>query len=226
MRRDVAVVGSMRSGKDSVAAYLREIAGYQRLAFADALKEEVAYALTKAEVFKSSRLKLPFSEMRPVLVEDLNANKKLFRPLLQWWGTEYRRAQDDDYWVKQTVAKINKENRWVCTDGRFVNELSALRDRGFLIVRLQMPDAELIAYLRSKGLTEEQITAQMNHPSELEWRDFPVDYEFTSHFGNLPELADSVAWATGNVSVLGESYEFFEKMYPEIYLPEKRPVRV
>ena len=52
--------------------------------------------------------------------------------LLQWWGTEYRRTQDPDYWVKKLVVRIKNESPDVAliTDTRFVNEAQAIKDLG------------------------------------------------------------------------------------------------
>ena len=54
------------------------------------------------------------------------------RQVLQWWGTEFRRAQDPDYWLKQTTAWLNKQRNtlypehapqfFVNTTVRFPNE--------------------------------------------------------------------------------------------------------
>lgn len=59
--------------------------------------------------------------------------------LLQWWGSEYRRAQDVDYWVKKLVASIqaSKVDIALVTDMRFPNEASAIRGLGGATVEVQ-----------------------------------------------------------------------------------------
>jgi hypothetical protein len=52
---------------------------------------------------------------------------------MQWWGTDYRRAQSPAYWTQQTSARISYlmnerlATRIVITDCRFVNEIDMVR---------------------------------------------------------------------------------------------------
>jgi len=47
------------------------------------------------------------------------------RSLLQWWGTEYRRNSDTDYWVRKLAQTIELEKPQIAcvTDMRFPNEM-------------------------------------------------------------------------------------------------------
>lgn len=82
------------------------------------------------------------------------------RWLLQQWGTELRRSQDPDYWVKyafktiedwgDTVRSVNGQYKtellkhpdvWVFTDVRFDNEAQGVRDRGGIIVEVTAPSS-------------------------------------------------------------------------------------
>ena len=65
------------------------------------------------------------------------------RRILQWWGTEYRRAQDPDYWTKAWSRKIETfdlENTHVLIDDvRFMNELNTIKSHGGLIIKIERP---------------------------------------------------------------------------------------
>jgi len=65
------------------------------------------------------------------------------RRLLQWWGTEYRRAQDSDYWTKAWGRKIEQYEldraHILVDDVRFMNELEVIRVHGGLIVKIERP---------------------------------------------------------------------------------------
>ena len=50
--------------------------------------------------------------------------------LLQWWGTDYRRAQDPGYWTKKLFANIPSDTDIaLITDVRFPNEFMGVKER-------------------------------------------------------------------------------------------------
>lgn len=65
------------------------------------------------------------------------------RRVLQWWGTEYRRAQDPDYWTKAWERKIRdydlSRTQILIDDVRFINELVTIKGLGGLIVKIERP---------------------------------------------------------------------------------------
>lgn len=65
------------------------------------------------------------------------------RRILQWWGTEYRRAQDPDYWTKAWGRKVSgydvEKMHLLVDDVRFMNELHVIKEHGGLIVKIERP---------------------------------------------------------------------------------------
>lgn len=110
--------------------------------------------------------------------------------LLQWWGTEYRRAQDENYWVKKTFASIPANlDIAMITDVRFPNEVEGVRSRGGYTVNVQR--------LREDGTQFYSSDRPATHPSEVAVDD-PKYWDFflkipNGHAALLGELAITLA---------------------------------
>lgn len=65
------------------------------------------------------------------------------RRILQWWGTEYRRAQDHDYWTKAWERKLQEYDltttHVLVDDVRFVNELNIIKKHGGTFIKIERP---------------------------------------------------------------------------------------
>ncbi len=65
------------------------------------------------------------------------------RRILQWWGTEYRRDQDPDYWTRAWGRKVEQLDlahlHVLVDDVRFMNELQVIKEHGGLIVKIERP---------------------------------------------------------------------------------------
>src|ERR1019366_10527846 len=57
------------------------------------------------------------------------------RALLQWWGTEFRRSINPDYWVQRLAKRLAEEKPEIAliTDVRFLNEVQFCRRYGEVI---------------------------------------------------------------------------------------------
>lgn len=114
----LGIVGKKQSGKDTVAAIIQRLMQpkrVDRIAFADALKEEVGLATNST-------------------VEFIDANKDNFRLILQGWGTDFRRKlHGDTYWLVRWLDKVNHlpvDTVVVAPDVRFTNEAWCIRKLG------------------------------------------------------------------------------------------------
>jgi hypothetical protein len=107
------------------------------------------------------------------------------RSLLQWWGTEYRRNADPDYWVKKVAKHIAEDNPEIAliTDVRFPNELQFCMEYGETIkVERRNPDGSLYA---APGVTK--------HASEeaLAWLPNSLWSAILTNDGTLEELQEA-----------------------------------
>jgi len=145
----IGLVGKARSGKDSVFRMM-ELLGrgrYCRVAFADALKRQVAAAVG-------------------VPVERIEEDKALFRPTLQAFGVLRRDLDGVDYWVSQAAKEVSRLRERglsvVVTDCRFLNEAAWIRSEGGVLVRV---------------VREEFSSGVPEHVSETEMEAIETDYE-------------------------------------------------
>lgn len=149
----LALTGPKECGKDTVADFLVTHCGFVKLAFADALRVEVsdAFAIEPLYLVRRETKEHPMSSLAlskclsdgfvgRVLINHQEQSAAVDREaprsprqIMQWWGTDYRRAQDPNYWTKQTSARISYmmrerlAHRFVITDCRFDNEADMVR---------------------------------------------------------------------------------------------------
>ena len=117
----IGLTGRKQSGKDTVCLLLGEFSRIPilRRAFADPLKKEAANALG-------------------VSLSEIEGNKELYRPALQWWGTEFRRRTDPQYWINK-MPPISFGFLTIVTDVRFQNEADYITNNGGVMVRVERP---------------------------------------------------------------------------------------
>ena len=138
--------GKLKAGKSTLRSLVKEELtkrGYpvKNVSYAEALKVEV-YDLYRTLGGTNPD---PGTEWRSKdeMVAFVNEHKDFFRPLLQWYGTEFRRGQDDLYWVKRLDYQIDDDVINMVDDCRFPNEYEALEKHpDFIDVFIERPGFE------------------------------------------------------------------------------------
>lgn len=212
MKHIIGLLGTKGAGKDTAAATLVTEFGFTRIAFADALYQEVSEAFgvpvellgnrwVKEDPISAlalARCKDPhFVEVALQVLGAKYRGKRIMndprsaRWTLQLWGTEYRRKSRfgvNTYWLDIVDAKLAQVERAVITDTRFKNEADFLRSKG---------DARLARVVRE---SVDQEAARLraagdpaaNHPSETEMLGYPVDYVLENRENEPEALADAI----------------------------------
>ena len=177
----IALLGQPGSGKSSVGAELVKLVGGERLSFAGALKDELAKMLGwTSGAFTAAGVQGMVRYHR--VAQDAVTSKDDYRPMLQALGS-FRRAEDEDYWVKQALAGIKPDQFYVVDDCRYWNEYHALKNRNFAFLLLK------------PGPTTRPLTGeQAEHASERDWPRFPVDGRF-EYVEGPAEMARIIAMA-------------------------------
>lgn len=161
----LAVSGKFGSGKDTAAPPVMEALGHSEAVhefFAKPLKDEMNNVIDLIRSAESQGVAIrAVSASEGVTLADATAvvtrlwddvkngavqNSKdrtdASRFALQYWGTDVRRTQDQNYWVKiaigATIEKLAAGESVFVTDARFPNEIDSLEDLGAFTVRLKV----------------------------------------------------------------------------------------
>lgn len=94
------------------------------------------------------------------------------REILQYWGTDVRRKQDNNYWVTKTKEIALKSNfdYLLITDVRFPNEAQGVNDLNGIVIECWVPDDERIKRLEARGVKMTKET--LKHSSETSMENY------------------------------------------------------
>ena len=166
----IGICGLIGSGKGTVADILVENHGFEKLSFADKLKDGVA------TVFGWDRDLLEGDTDRSRIwreKEDTFWTKEtgqLVTPrlVLQLFGTDcMRNGFDDSIWVSLVKQRIvdNPDNNWVIADVRFPNEMDMIQEIGGQVWQARRGDLpSWFVDCRDNNVKPKDV-----HPSEWAW---------------------------------------------------------
>ena len=188
--RVIAMCGAKRSGKDLLANYISQKFMYEKIAFADPLKDAVSV------LFDFSHDQVGYGgdgESKDIVDKRWGISP---RQALQFFGTEVLQYKiqellpniDRKFLANSLVSKIKYTNRhFVISDMRFLHEYEEVKKLGALVIRIDRPST-----------AENQNHDVEVHSSEIEYRSIPYDLylkndsdissliqKFDSSFGNM-----------------------------------------
>ena len=123
-------------------------------------------------------------------------------PMLQFWGTDYRRKLfDPNWWVNLTIQKaVSISNSYgnptiktfvFVPDTRFPNEVTAVRT---VKEKIKDPDVNIRGYyikvsrINEDGTPYFDPSRDRNHPSECALEGVPGDYEVVAMSGDIDKI--------------------------------------
>lgn len=140
----IGLTGKKQNGKSTAAGYLSDKYNFVRINFKDALVAEIREKFPNVlEAIIEIMERSAYDGMNPWTVDRLFKEKPpLMRALLQNYGTEVRRIDDSEYWVKKWKEAVSRwdEGNVVVDDVRFLNEAQAVRDMGGIVIRISRAD--------------------------------------------------------------------------------------
>lgn len=146
----IGISGYARAGKDTVADILVEDHGFERLAFADKLRE-CLYEMDPIVLWDYEFGELepgiqPFLPLKFVIDTYTWDGYKAtgwgthIRKYLQRFGTEVgRELLGNNIWVDSTFMTLDSAKNYVVTDCRFINEAKAITTRHGKVWRVNRP---------------------------------------------------------------------------------------
>lgn len=162
----IGVSGYARAGKDSLAEILVKDMEFERVAFADVLRQ-VLYTLNPFIA--------PWTDLKSVVDEHGWEYAKTQGPvsqyqevrrLLQTLGTDVGRGMfGPNFWVNSLFQSLDlTKKQYVISDVRFPNEADAVKDVGGRVVRVERPGTDPVN----------------SHPSEVALDGYPFDAIFNN----------------------------------------------
>lgn len=171
---NVAICGKLGSGKTTVARYLVENYSYERVSFADPMREITQYVLG---------------------IKDKTDPR--YRPAMQELGTDWGRKWNENCWVDILLFKTTTDiqtKMFVVDDVRFQNEVESLLKAGwkFIFLKTKWQERECRCLERDGNFDP----ASMLHKSETNCdciaKDFKDDLFFIDNNGSLDSLYRAV----------------------------------
>ena len=183
-----AICGKKTHGKDTLAEFISSCGpGVVIDHFAYDLKATCAeiFEVNLDDLYNTKRKEEKFST--PIIIdnyiEKINSTLGIkvthkgyvasnYRELMQYYGTEYVRSVDDNYWIDKTIKRITNGSgkTIIISDLRFNKEYFALKNIGAKIIRVERIDAPV---------------SSDSHSSENELNNIDVDFHIGTVTGNF-----------------------------------------
>lgn len=139
----IGLSGKMGVGKTTVANMIKELVpGAERVAFGDLVKKEVAerYDLPLFTLYYNKNAEIRASANRLSRGWPVERAVMTARELLQWYATDFVRAENPDYWVvavREHLRSLRGVPLVVIDDVRFINEAEFIKEQGGTLVRIE-----------------------------------------------------------------------------------------
>ena len=142
----IGISGKIGTGKSTLANYMADMLGWDKMSFGDPVKQEaskrfgfpIEWCYSEQGKNKHVSVRKDFIDYDPnldKLVQYFTPGEPTVRKMLQWWGTDVRRKQDPDYWIKTMEKSIN--GNVIIDDVRFHGEAEMVKRLGGTLIRVE-----------------------------------------------------------------------------------------
>jgi len=183
----IGIAGRAGAGKTTMAKLIQAISvkRFHIYPLADAVREEIADALAPW---------MPWTKEEFVAYMKDPETKAIFRLLMQWWGTDFRRNLcGEDYWLKKLWRKLRVlDTGAIIDDVRFMNEVDWIKEHGGAMVYVYRPGGPAMPEEHARHVSEQSLSHEM-----------PVWDHVLVNDGSLEDFEDRVRdwftdWAGGH----------------------------
>jgi dephospho-CoA kinase len=166
----IGLSGYAQSGKDTVAKYLVENRGFERVAFADPIRNLLwdINPLLKDGFYLQGVVKAYGWDVAKTRFPEV-------RRLLQELGVGARKNIDEDLWIIKALRTMSGDGNYVVTDVRFQNEASMIRMSGGQIWRVERIGVDAVnSHISEHDLDNWEFDAYIHNNSTIEDLEFAV----------------------------------------------------
>lgn len=212
----IGLAGPARVGKDSIADVLVTQFGFTQFSFSDALYREVS------EAFNIPIADLQNKELKEIdakhLAIDRSANTEFIsamaaigedfelprspRWILQRWGTDYRRAQQSDYWIQQAdlwLADFQRRERLVLAQALIDNDTGYTGSPGVVNTSVRFENER--EWIKECGGEVWHVKRENSRLADIDTA------SYASERGLEPETGDKIFYNHGSLEALGAAVQ-------------------
>ena len=139
----IGIVGLKRTGKDTMGDYLVKKYGYNKVAFADPIKDILKILFGWDRSFLESNMKDEHSELDIIP-----------RDMMKWIGTDifqyeiYKKfpnlkIKKNTIWIEAIKNKIKDIDKTVISDVRFLHEVEFIRENNGILIYIDMKELNM-----------------------------------------------------------------------------------
>jgi hypothetical protein len=188
----IGVVGFIGSGKGTVADILVDSYGFQKISFADSLKDAVSavFGWPRYMLEGDTDASREFREQVDQWWADkLHMPDLTPRVVLQKWGTEVcRDGWHQDIWIASLERKLTDDKNYVIPDTRFPNEIKMINRLGGQVWQIKRGEnPNWYDQYKLGGSPPKDV-----HPSEWSWIRSKYDHTIENN-GSFDDLKDKIS---------------------------------
>jgi len=145
LQRETLIVPMAMLLRDEVESFLRRVGAAEHVPLVYGSQEDKVrtFYVDREKALAACPQWADFIRLNSSIQDRPGQTALTVRLILQWWGTEYRRARDPDYWTRAWERKVRDYDldrvHILVDDVRFMNELRAIRELGGRIVKIERP---------------------------------------------------------------------------------------